>query len=82
MLIERFKIRITYSNNHALYSLRINAANDALLTHYTLQSPQARIFYIKPDEQHLLMMREWLADGIMFPFHTFESNDVTHSATG
>ena len=82
MLVERFKIRITYSNNHALYSLKTDAAVDPLLTHFTLQSPQARIFYIRPDEQHLLMMYDRLKDGIMFPFHSFESNNLSHASTG
>ena len=78
-------IRLNLNIDHCLSCLKVGETVEATtLTHFTLQQSQARLFYIQPDEQHLLLLKDRLQDGIaIFPIHSFESHNLSHkSATG
>lgn len=72
-------IRLNLSLKHSEISLRVDqAVGGAGTAHfYRLDQPQARLYYVQPDEKHLTLLKEKLAleGSAFFPFHCYESFD-------
>ena len=72
-------IRLNISLKHAEISLRLDkqVGENAAPHYYRLDEPQARLYYVQPDEKHLTMLKENLAlqGSMFFPFHCYESFD-------
>lgn len=76
-------IRLTLNDTHSLYSLDVNqAVRQGDFDHFRLDQPQARIFYTRPDEQHLILLKNQLVSKgqQILPIHCWESHDLTHTA--
>lgn len=76
-------IRLNLNTTNAMTSLHsARTAINANATYYTLYEPQARIFYTKPDDAHITMLKDKLLrqGQVEFPIHCWESHDLVHNS--